>query len=60
MGEWEGSTLYVTKNDPDAIRDFCSALIKYEETCREGALAAVESGLELDTELSRYQSEPIS
>lgn len=56
MGEWTGSTLYVTKNDPDAIRDFCSLLVKYKDQCTTKALDEAQASKDEDTELGRFEN----
>lgn len=56
MGEWTGSTLYVTKNDPAAIRDFCSLLVKYRTQCIDNAIEEVANSKAEDTELGRFEN----
>jgi hypothetical protein len=51
--EWPGMVLYVAQNDPENIKDLCSAMVKYKERCTVKSLAQLEENLNRDSETSR-------
>jgi hypothetical protein len=47
--EWPGMVLYVAQNDPENVKDLCSAMVKYATRCTEESLAQLKSLIELDS-----------
>jgi hypothetical protein len=53
MAVWAEFVLFITTNEEKAIKDFCAALVKYEDQCVVDSLRLKESDQNWDNELSR-------
>ena len=51
--EWPGMVLYVAQNNPENIKDLCSAMVRHRDYCTERSLVQLEENLARDSETSR-------